>query len=149
MLHILKGENERKRDKQERKQTKKKRKQFFLVAREALGRIWAASKAARAASGPSPGPIFSKLNEILPKLDRLVLGCIEEFLNFLFDSINSRNSNCEIQIIKHRTRYDWLSLLMINKPYMFAFRRNRRDMPHGSSRSRMATHGSNSRNKLL
>ena len=38
---------------------------------------------------------------------------------------------------------------MINKPYMFAFRRSRRDMQNGSSRSQKATHGSNSRNKLL
>ena len=93
-------DKDRKRDKQVRKKTKKRENNFLWW----LERLWAASGPPPRPPGP-PGPplgllqvlffeFFSKLNEILPKLDRLVLGCIEEFLNFLFDSVETLIFSC-------------------------------------------------------
>ena len=66
------------------------RKQFFVVAREALGRIWAVAGRQGRLWAFSRSYFFKVkwiLNEFLPKLDRLVLVRINEFLNFFFEFV--------------------------------------------------------------
>ena len=60
------------------------------MAREALGRIWAVAGRQGRLWAFSRSYFFKVkwiLNEFLPKLDRLVLGCINEFLNFFFEFV--------------------------------------------------------------
>ena len=58
-------EKDRKKRLRREKKDKKKEKIILLVAREAPGRGRPPGRAVSGPPGPSPGPIFSKLNEFL------------------------------------------------------------------------------------
>ena len=93
------------------------RKQFFVVAREALGRIWAVAGRQGRLWAFSRSYFFKVkwiLNEFLPKLDRLVLGCINEFLNFFFEFVERvllirsfLKKNAKIRKKKEREKFEW------------------------------------------